>query len=210
MIKPTTIIHLAALIIAVVFHEVAHGWVAYKLGDPTAKSQGRLSLNPIKHVDPLGTIIVPLLLVISGASFLIGWAKPVPIQPQYFKHPIKGMMWVALAGPGTNIILAIVASIAFGLTHVMSSQSSLGVLYLIYFLESSIVVNVVLAVFNMIPVPPLDECGTPKRAIFFNAVRTIWLTGDICIGIFRCDYLDPADICSAHTFPVTIGHALFN
>ncbi|MDA1354455.1 MAG: site-2 protease family protein [bacterium] len=156
MIKPTAIIHLLALAIAVVIHEVAHGYVAYKLGDDTAKRQGRLTLNPIPHIDLFGTIIVPLLLLFSGSGFLIGWAKPVPVNAAAFRQPLKDMMWVALAGPVSNLLLATGASVLFKLSHGFGSINSMPALYGIYFLESMVVINIVLAIFNLVPIPPLD------------------------------------------------------
>src|SRR5687768_6326070 len=103
-----------ALIIAIVFHEVAHGWVALMLGDPTAKERGRLTLNPIRHVDPIGTLILPGALALSGLP-VFGWAKPVPVIKQRLNNPRFGMMAVAAAGPGTNLVLATIGAIAFGL-----------------------------------------------------------------------------------------------
>jgi Zn-dependent protease len=142
------------LIIAVIFHEVAHGLMAYFLGDSTAKTQGRLSLNPLVHIDPLGTVILPLILVLSGTSFLFGWAKPVPVIPRYFKHEIIGMMWVAIAGPATNLILAFSAS---QLIKILLKNQIVGIDHIVIEgLFSAIIINLVLAIFNMIPIPPLD------------------------------------------------------
>jgi len=105
------VLQVIVLVIAVVFHEVAHGYVAYRLGDFTAYRQGRLSLNPVRHIDPVGSLLVPFLLIVTGAPFLLGWAKPVPINPSVFKSPSMGMLWVALAGPATNIALALISKI---------------------------------------------------------------------------------------------------
>ncbi|HPD61740.1 MAG TPA: site-2 protease family protein, partial [Thermodesulfobacteriota bacterium] len=101
------------LVFAVSFHEAAHGFIANRLGDPTARLLGRLSLNPIRHIDIWGTIIIPLILIISQAGILFGYAKPVPVNPHYFKNPKKGMAWVAFSGPGTNFSLALVSGIIF-------------------------------------------------------------------------------------------------
>ena len=137
------------LIPSVVIHEVAHGVMALKLGDPTAKNQGRLTLNPIPHIDLLGSIVIPAMLIMSGTSFLIGWAKPVPINPMYFKNPDKGMMWVALAGPASNIGIAIIAALILrgGISEAVLVQIPLILV---------IQLNLVLAIFNLFPVPPLD------------------------------------------------------
>ncbi len=159
------ILSLVALFTAIVLHEVAHGYIAYRLGDPTAKVRGRLTLNPLAHVDIIGTILVPIALVIMNSPFLIGWAKPVPINPGYFRNPFKGMFYVALAGPGTNIALALVAVIV-GRVALLAVPNSLLVLRtsfaanlvhaIFYLLGVFVVYNVILAVFNMIPIPPLD------------------------------------------------------
>jgi Zn-dependent protease len=137
------------LIPSVVIHEVAHGLMALKLGDPTAKNQGRLTLNPIPHIDLLGSIVIPAMLIMSGTSFIIGWAKPVPINPIYFKNPNKGMMWVALAGPASNIGIAIIAAL---ILRVSSPDAVLLQIPLILAIQ----LNLVLAIFNLFPVPPLD------------------------------------------------------
>ena len=159
------ILSLIAVFTAIVLHEVAHGYVAYRLGDPTAKANGRLSLNPLAHIDPIGTILVPIFLVIVHSPFLIGWAKPVPINPGYFRNPFKGMLYVALAGPGMNVILALatvivgrVALLAFSpmyLAYATGFGANL-VHAIFFFLGMFVIYNVILAVFNMIPIPPLD------------------------------------------------------
>jgi Zn-dependent protease len=142
------------MIIAIVFHEVAHGWVARALGDPTADQLGRLSLNPIKHVDLFGTIILPGMLKLIGAP-VFGWAKPVPVDFRRLRDPRWGMVLVALAGPGMNIVLALIAALLAKLLVPMvpGSQAMAFVgLNLINFIQ----INLFLALFNMIPVPPFD------------------------------------------------------
>jgi Zn-dependent protease len=154
-----TVIQLIALIFAVIPHEVAHGFVAFRFGDPTAKNAGRLTLNPIKHIDPIGSVLLPALLIFSGSSFLIGWAKPVPVRMDYFRHPFKDMMWVSIAGPLTNISLAFVSGLLLKVFHVnLAAPLSLSTPTggAIYFLAAFIQINVVLAVFNLLPIPPLD------------------------------------------------------
>ncbi len=144
---------LGAFFMAVVFHEYAHGRVAYALGDPTARDARRLTLNPLAHIDPIGTVILPLLLAVLRFVFsmnlpILGYAKPVPINPIYFRHPYQGMMLVALAGPSINLLLA---GIGVGLWHLINLPELLSV-FVFYF----VVINIILAVFNLIPVPPLD------------------------------------------------------
>jgi Zn-dependent protease len=151
------------LIFAIVLHEVAHGWVANKLGDHTARDMGRLTLNPISHIDLFGTIVMPLLLfVLTNGKMVFGYAKPVPINPYNFKNPKKGMALSSIAGPGVNMIMAI--SFAFLLRVGMvalegivpkSTWQWIG-LPLSLMLGYGVVINVVLAVLNMIPIPPLD------------------------------------------------------
>jgi Zn-dependent protease len=154
------ILSFCALIYAVIFHEIAHGYTALKLGDPTAKNSGRLTLNPIPHLDILGSILLPAFLLMSGSSFFIGWAKPVPVCADYLKDPIKDMMKVALAGPLTNFTIAFIASLALkGLTLLQIDASiilKIIVYYLSVFLYFSIQINVVLGIFNLLPIPPLD------------------------------------------------------
>jgi Zn-dependent protease len=151
------------LIFAIVLHEVAHGWVAHKLGDNTAKDMGRLTLNPISHIDLFGTIIMPiLLLVLTSGKMVFGYAKPVPINPYNFKDPKKGMALSSLAGPGINIAMAVCFSLLLRvvmppLEDMFPKQSwDWFALPLTLMFGYGIIINVVLAVLNMIPIPPLD------------------------------------------------------
>lgn len=143
---------------AIILHEVSHGYVAYLLGDPTAKRMGRLTLNPVAHIDPIGTVVMPLaLLFISGGAFFFGYAKPVPFNPRNFKNERSGMLLTGIAGPATNILLAVVFGLASRLFSVPggvwdpSSFNSVAA-FLLFFSYA----NLMLAFFNLIPVPPLD------------------------------------------------------
>lgn len=144
---------------ALVFHEVAHGFAAYKLGDPTAKAAGRLSLNPLKHIDLFGTVILPLALMFFKMP-IIGYAKPVPYNPMYFKDPRKGDLIVGLAGPCANLIMAIIGSAICWLLVLFvpaSAQATPIFQYTVgYFLIQFVMINLFLMFFNLIPIPPLD------------------------------------------------------
>lgn len=150
------------MIIAIALHEVSHGFVAYKLGDPTAKLLGRLTLNPIAHIDLFGTIIMPILLyTLTDGRFMFGYAKPVPINPMNFKKPRQGMAISAAAGPVTNMALAFASFLIMNILIPLASLLPAAVaetvfLPIILILQASIYWNVVLAVLNMIPIPPLD------------------------------------------------------
>ena len=145
------------LLLAVILHEIAHGAVAYKFGDPTAAQRGRLTFNPIKHIDPFMTILLPALLVMANSPVVFGGAKPVPINPMYFKNPRRGMMWVAFAGPFTNICLAFISMMLYK-NYAMALMQANGPApeILLAWLQLSILVNIVLALFNLFPILPLD------------------------------------------------------
>ena len=145
---------LIPLVFAIVLHEISHGWVANAFGDPTAKRLGRLSPNPIRHVDPVGTIALPLLLAVSGAP-VFGWAKPVPVVAKRMRNPRLHMMIVAMAGPGMNLALGLIAAFALALTLAIGG-SGLAFLFLVANLQNFLVINVFLALFNMLPLPPFD------------------------------------------------------
>jgi Zn-dependent protease len=139
-----------------VFHEVAHGLVANMLGDPTAAERGRLSFNPIRHVDPIGTVALPLVLAVTGAP-MFGWAKPVPVVAQRLRNPRIDMMLVALAGPAMNLLLATLATIALGVLIAAAGPESEGIAgFAAANLLNFLVINVSLAIFNMLPIPPFD------------------------------------------------------
>lgn len=168
-------VYAVPVMMAIILHEVAHGWVAEKFGDNTARRAGRITLNPLSHVDILGTVILPLLLIVSGSQFLFGWAKPVPVNFAALRNPKRDMIWVALSGPGTNFMLAVASAIliriivavepaAWQLSQQevapgMLRQIGMGVSLLVpvmMMLNASIIINSVLMVLNLIPVPPLD------------------------------------------------------
>jgi Zn-dependent protease len=159
-----------ALVFAIVFHEVAHGWTALMLGDPTAKERRRLTLNPLRHVDPIGTIILPGALALAGAP-VFGWAKPVPVNKWRLRNPRFGMMLVAAAGPLTNLVLALLGSIILGLIAGSVGGEPKGAFgVLIASLYSFILINIFLALFNLLPIPPFDgshvvEGLLPRRAL---------------------------------------------
>jgi Zn-dependent protease len=148
------------ILVAVILHEVAHGYVAFRLGDPTAARLGRLTLNPFAHVDPFGTVILPLLLLFGGSPFLFGYAKPVPVNFLNLRNPRKGMVLVALAGPMTNLVLAGLSALVFKFFYALQVPEG-GLLatnidFLRHLAGNSMLMNVGLAAFNLLPLPPLD------------------------------------------------------
>ena len=149
---------LVPALFGIICHEIAHGWVAYKLGDPTAKHEGRLTLNPVKHIDPLGLGVFALTAMLT--PFAIGWAKPVPVHPRFFKRPREGMIFVALAGPGANLLVALLCAIilkfSYNLEHAGILASSLPLEIVQSSARLGIGINCALAWFNLMPVPPLD------------------------------------------------------
>lgn len=143
-----TIFSLIVLLLSIMLHEIAHGSMALRLGDSTAKYAGRLTLNPIKHIDIFGTIILPLLLIVTGSPFIIGWAKPVPINPFNLRDPKWGMLKVAIAGPSINFLLAIIFGLAIRFIALPETMSILFGIIVIY--------NFAWGIFNLIPIPPFD------------------------------------------------------
>jgi Zn-dependent protease len=141
------------LIVAITFHEAAHGFVAHALGDNTAWERGRVTFNPLKHIDPFGTVILPGMLLLAHSPFLFGYAKPVPVNFRALRNPRIDMVLVAVAGPATNIALALVAALAFHALPVIPAGAAQ---WVADNLKNALVVNAVLAVFNMLPIPPLD------------------------------------------------------
>ncbi len=144
------------ILFSIVLHEFMHGYVADKLGDPTARRAGRLTLNPIKHIDPVGTIIIPLLLlIVSKGTMMFGWAKPVPVNPMNTLNPKRTMGLTALAGPMTNLVLAVLCTVLLKIMSAGFIHNSIAV-PLVLMLKGGLIINVVLTVFNLIPIPPLD------------------------------------------------------
>jgi Zn-dependent protease len=141
------------LLIAITFHEAAHAFVAYRLGDDTAWQLGRVSFNPLKHIDPFGTVILPGMLLLAHSPFLFGYAKPVPVNFRNLNHPRLDMVWVALAGPVTNIVLAVIVGLAF---HALPLVPAEAAKWTAANLQNAFFINIVLAIFNMLPIPPLD------------------------------------------------------
>ncbi len=153
MSDPTIFIfQLITLIASVIIHEVSHGFVAHKLGDSTAKDMGRLTLNPLKHLDFFGSFLFPLVLFLFGSPVLFGWAKPVPYNPYNLKDPQKGGGLIAAAGPVSNLSVAVV----FGFILKIFSTSGMAASSLFLFLQIIILINISLAIFNLVPIPPLD------------------------------------------------------
>lgn len=147
-----SLFYIVILIFSVVIHEVSHGYAALYFGDKTALYAGRLTLNPLKHLDWFGSVILPGLLILSGTGLVLGWAKPVPYNPNNLEPRRKGILWVALAGIISNMLMAIIFSVLFRVLAVTGAGS----LPIFFILQGIILINIVLAVFNLIPIPPLD------------------------------------------------------
>jgi Zn-dependent protease len=166
-----TVMFLLAALPAIIAHEISHGYVAFLLGDPTAKSAGRLSPNPLKHIDPFGTVLLPVLLALAHAP-IFGYAKPVPINPFFFKDRRRGLMITGLAGPATNLVLAIVSGLVFRFVAPLVPDTAptavvLLVQYLVYFAQ----INLVLLFFNLIPIPPFDGSRVLPMFLSDSAMR---------------------------------------
>ena len=182
------------VIFAITLHEVAHGWVANKLGDPSAKMLGRLTLNPIKHIDPIGTIVVPIALLVLG-GFIFGWAKAVPVNPNNFKSPARDMAWVAIAGPVSNLAMAIAWAVILKVGVVLQSSTPEVGQFLIYSGLAGVSINLILCVLNLLPIPPLDgsrvlSAFLPKKTAWqFNRVAPYGFF--ILIGLMLTGILMP-------------------
>ena len=185
------ILMIVILIVSAVLHEFSHGYAAYLLGDPTAEMEGRLSLNPLVHLDPIGSVLLPLLLVLTQSPFILGWAKPVPYNPYNFKKRRSGELIVAIAGPASNLILALI----FGL---MLRFLELSVPITEVF-HAIVIINILLMVFNMIPIPPLDGSKilfnilpyTQKTQEFRSTLERYGLFIFIFFLLFLWDYIFP-------------------
>jgi len=146
-------ISIIPVLLAITVHEAAHGYAAKHFGDKTAYFLGRITLNPIKHIDPVGTVVIPGMLLLLSAPFLFGWAKPVPVNSSNLNNPKKDMMWVALAGPASNLAMAIIWAIVLGL---FKSSGASYALFIIGMAQVGIMINLVLMLLNLLPIPPLD------------------------------------------------------
>lgn len=144
------------ILLAITVHEVAHGWVARRLGDPTAFMMGRLTLNPLRHIDPIGTVLVPLIFLLLPGNFIFGWAKPVPVTWENLRNPKRDMALVALAGPTSNLLMAIGWGLLAKLGYLLADQFPFAGLPMIYMGSAGILINVILMVLNLLPLPPLD------------------------------------------------------
>lgn len=182
MSQLTTIQQIAIWILPVLFaitiHEAAHGWMANRLGDSTAKLLGRLTLNPIKHIDLVGTIIVPVvILLLTQFHFVFGWAKPVPINGANLRNPRRDMAWVAIAGPGVNFIMALLWALGLKLSTLMDPLNSSPAQFLFLTAQAGIMINLILAYLNLIPIPPLDGSRVVaailprKTAYYYNRIE---------------------------------------
>ncbi len=187
----TAIFQLAGFVVALTVHEAAHAFTAYKCGDTTAYDEGRVSLNPVNHIDPFGTVILPLMLFISGSPFMFGWAKPVPVDLRYLKDPKTDEYWIALAGPLSNFALAAV----FGgiIRLVINYGDSLvgngllpyaAAVAMLKFCSAMISVNLVLGIFNLIPIPPLDGFNVLKTMLPDDVYENLYIPPGIGFLMF--------------------------
>jgi Zn-dependent protease len=202
-------------IMAIVFHEFAHGFVANLWGDQTAKRMGRLTLNPIPHIDPIGTLLFPMVNMLLGINLLFGWAKPVPINPNRFRKLRAGLFWVALAGPGMNFILAVLSAILYCLLTRFLSPNFFFFEPLLVMSYISVTLNYALGIFNLIPLPPLDGSKIVESFLSFEAARRFEnltqysffiLLGLLWVGAFSLLNI-PIQFCSKMT--IALAAAFF-
>ena len=184
---------LLPLVFAITLHEAAHGWVANRLGDPTARLQGRLSFNPLRHIDPVGTILVPMaLLLLSG--FIFGWAKPVPVDTRNLRHPRRDMALVALAGPGANLLMAIAWGLVGRLAFMLPASLAWAAVPLALMGKIGLFLNLILMVLNLLPLPPLDGSRVlawllpPRAAAWLDRIEPygiLILLGLLYLGLWQ-------------------------
>lgn len=172
MAPEIALIAIVVVILSIIFHEVAHGYVANALGDPTARLAGRLTLNPVPHIDPVGSVLIPGILLLSGTPFLVGWARPVPYNPYNLRHGVWGEAAVAAAGPGTNIMIAALLALLLRFEVLVSPA-------LVQIAILAILANITLAIINLIPIPPLDGSKIlrallpPRAALGFARLESL-------------------------------------
>lgn len=154
--EPQMILQYVALLLGLSFHEMSHAWAASRLGDRTAEQMGRLSMNPLVHMDPFGTVLFPVLMALSGTGFLFAWAKPTPVRPQNFRNPRRDDALVAAAGPISNLVLALAAAAIYWLIGAHSAEPGTLLDSASVLLKTLVLMNLVLLVFNLLPIPPLD------------------------------------------------------
>ena len=207
-------IWLVPLVIAIVFHEVAHGLVARRLGDPTAAERGRLSFNPIRHVDPFGTVILPLALAVSGAGAIFGWAKPVPVDYARLRNPRRDMILVALAGPGMNLLLATFGALLLAATVSLSGGAEDGVAKLVALNALNFIyINIFLGIFNLLPVPPFDGGHVvegllpPPLAVQFRKIGRFSLLVFVALLLVLPMLSPKADVVGRVVAPIADGLA---
>ena len=164
-------VYFVPFFMAVVFHEFAHGWAAARFGDTTAKDQGRLTLNPVPHVDVMGTLVLPIMMMLTGANILFGWAKPVPINPNRFSKYRAGLFWVSFAGPLMNFLLAWLSALAFGLIVLFIPSNHFLAEPLQWMTSISVYLNYGIGIFNLLPLPPLDGSRMIESMLSYNATK---------------------------------------
>jgi len=198
-----------AFLFAICVHESAHAWTANRCGDPTARMLGRITLNPIKHIDPIGTILVPAIGILSGFGF-VGWAKPTPVDPRNLRHPVRDDILTSVAGPASNILIALIAAILLEVILVTTGgqigENSI-LVPLIMLLRTFVFINILLAAFNLIPIPPLDGSHVVRHLLSDSARRVYDMVG--LVGLLLLFWIGGPLIQAFMSPFVAVFHALF-